>query len=66
MPDGEGVYDPYNEAGGYAEEGYDDDPNGGDYFEDEIQIRKPKMKERLRRWFGSILSEEVDDDDDRY
>ncbi len=66
LPGGEGVYDPYNEAGGYAEEGYDDDPNGGDYFEDEIQIRKPKMKERLRRWFGSILSEEVDDDDDRY
>lgn len=42
-------------AWGYAE--------NGDYEEDEISVRKPKLSERMKRLFSSMFSEEVDDDD---
>lgn len=42
------------------------DYNNQDYAEGEIRVRKPKVKERLKRLFGSMFAEEVDDDENNY
>lgn len=74
--DAYGQYDAYNtpqqqtypEADIYTQqqEGQDD-MYGGDYADDypeeELRVRKPKFSERMKRLFGSMFSEEVDDDD---
>ena len=37
-----------------------------DYPEEELRLRRPKLSERVKRWFGGMFTDEEVDDDDSY
>ena len=55
--------DPYAPAGDYGVAG-GDGYAPEDYPEEELRVRKPKLSERMKRFFGSMFTEEVDDEGD--
>lgn len=67
---------PYDNAGGYGQAADPYAPTGDygvaggdgyapeDYPEEELRVRKPKLSERMKRFFGSMFTEEVDDEGD--
>ena len=67
---------PYDSAGGYGQAADPYAPAGDygvaggdgyvpeDYPEEELRVRKPKLSERMKRFFGSMFTEEVDDEGD--
>ena len=60
--------------GGQQEGGYEPDSYGmdgdeeylDDYPEEELRLRRPKLSERVKRWFGGMFTDEEVDDDDSY
>lgn len=64
------TYDPgQQQEGGYEPDPYGTDDEGGyigDYPEEELRVRRPKISERVKRWLGGMFTDEEVDDDDSY
>lgn len=64
------TYDPgQQQEGGYEPDPYGTDDEGGyigDYPEEELRVRRPKIAERVKRWLGGMFTDEEVDDDDSY
>lgn len=71
-----GTYDERQEGGeayggqpmqeGYGMQGEDEYGDGYAQDDGELYVRKPGVLERVRHWFGSMLTDEEVDDDDNY
>lgn len=65
QPTGTPAYPQENNPDEYDNQQWDYD-NNDQYPDGEIHVRKPKVKERLKRLFGSMFAEDVDDEENNY